>query len=689
MKNNLFIQKLCCVIITILFMFIIVFPSNMIFASEDNNNNNEVNQGNTGNNSYNLYFGQIHMHSENSACGRGKVEKAYTYARDTGKLDFMVLTDHSNDFDNGSKGNILDGSCSKEWTSGHEIADKYTDENFVAMYGYEMTWSNGNGHMNTYNTRGFESRDNYSNTKGTTKGVSNYYKTLKDRAPEAICQINHPNQGTFGDFAYYDKEIDKIVNLIEAGRGMGLINGKGTCTSSSKWERMEKYFYQALDKGWHLAPTAGQDDHSEKWGTTNPARTVVLADKLTRENIYDALRNRRCYASEDSNLQIKYTLNNAVMGSITGKAGDTANIVVNYKETSDDKIDRIRVMVDGQKEIANKTVNNAEGTITFEVPSKYSYYVVEVYEKDNDFAITAPIWIDKSIEVPKELYIANIDTNASNGNKIGSLVEFSANVKNNTENIKYKYSIKDKDGNLVKLQDYSSNSSLKWTPETLGQYTIVLEVQDSVGVASKEIKYIVKDDNTIATIYYEGYDSPYIHYCINGKWTPVPGVAMEKSNDVAGYSYKAKIDLGDAEEMKVCFNDGNGKWDSNSPEHYIFGAGYYTFSNGKITEIENPEKNDDKKDPNNGEGNKEDPKNDEGNNDDKKDVNNSEDNKEDPKNDEGNNDDKKDLNNKEDNKDTQKNDEEQKNTNTSDGNYYALFIVLLGLSSFGVKIKQR
>ena len=164
---------------------------------------------------------------------------------------------------------------------------------------------------------------------------------------------------------------------------------------------------------------------------------------------------------------------------------------------------------------------------------------------------------------------------------------------------------------------------------------------------------------------------------------------MEKSNDVAGYSYKAKIDLGDAEEMKVCFNDGNGKWDSNSPEHYIFGAGYYTFSNGKITEIENPEKKDDKKDPNNGEGNKEDPKNDEGNNDDKKDVNNSEDNKEDPKKDEGNNDDKKDLNNKEDNKDTQKNDEEQKNTNTSDGNYYALFIVLLGLSSFGVKIKQR
>ena len=548
----------------------------------------QANAKEVNNNEYYQYFGQIHMHSENSACGNGSVDKAYTYARDTGKLDYMILTDHSNDFDNGKKGNILDGSCSKEWTSGHEIADKYNNDNFVAMYAYEMTWSNGNGHMNTYNTKGFESRDNFSNTNGNTKGVEDYYKVLKDKAPEAICQINHPNQGTFNDFGYYDEEIDKIVNLIEAGRGMGLVNGRGTCTSNSTWVRMQEYFYKALDKGWHLAPAFGQDDHSEKWGTTNTARTVMLAKELTRESLIDAMKNRRCYGSEDSNLKINYTLNNQVMGSITGKSGDMAHIVVDYKDTSDDKIDKIKVIVDGQKEIANKTVNNSEGTVTFDVSSEYKYYVIEVYEKDNDFAITAPVWIDESVPPNDDLYVSSLTSDQNGSIKVGSDVKLVASAKNNQGNVQYKYSVKDSTGNIKVIQDYSNENSVIWTPEDVGKYTVILEIKDDKQTASKEVSYIVKDTSTMVTIYYKGYDTPYIHYKINGTWTKSPGVAMEKSSDVEGYEYKAAVDLGECDEMVVCFNNGNGKWDNNSSNNYVFKSGCYTFSNGKITEIEDP-----------------------------------------------------------------------------------------------------
>ncbi len=92
-------------------------------------------------------------------------------------------------------------------------------------------------------------------------------------------------------------------------------------------------------------------------------------------------------------------------------------------------------------------------------------------------------------------------------------------------------------------------------------------------------------ENT-TTIYYKGYSTPYIHYKIgNGNWTNVPGVQMETANEVAGYTHKITIDLGTADNLTVCFNDGNGNWDSRNGANYTFNAGTYTYSNGVITAI--------------------------------------------------------------------------------------------------------
>ena len=52
------------------------------------------------------------------------------------------------------------------------------------------------------------------------------------------------------------------------------------------------------DRGWHLAPSNNQDNHKGNWGDSNTGRTVVLADTLDREAIYDAIRNYRVYATE-------------------------------------------------------------------------------------------------------------------------------------------------------------------------------------------------------------------------------------------------------------------------------------------------------------------------------------------------------------------------------------------------------
>ncbi len=80
-----------------------------------------------------------------------------------------------------------------------------------------------------------------------------------------------------------------------------------------------------------------------------------------------------------------------------------------------------------------------------------------------------------------------------------------------------------------------------------------------------------------ATIYYKraentSWKNAYIHYKVNGAWTTSPGVKMEKVQN--GY-WKITINMGDATELKMCFNNGNGTWDNNNKNNYVVAPGNY------------------------------------------------------------------------------------------------------------------
>ncbi len=342
---------------------------------------------------YNIYFGQMHSHT-NYSDGAGSITDAYEHATEvhetTDTLDFLAVTDHSNSFDNASSDSvtITDASSSDEWTEGKAYAEQYTTDEFVALFGYEMTWSNGLGHINTFNTDGFQSRTQSAYTTYST-ALQNYYDTLKT-VTDSISQFNHPGTtfGDFQDFSYYDEEIDELITLIEVG------NGEGTIGSSSYFPSYE-YYTRALDKGWHVAPTNNQDNHKGLWGDANTARSVVLADNLTEDDIYDAMRNYRVYATEDNDLSIYYTLDGNIMGTILSESDvdDTVTLSVKLSDPTDDSLGTVSVIVNGGYALASQTVSGSEDTVTFEVSSDYSYYYIKVVEADGDIAVTAPVWV--------------------------------------------------------------------------------------------------------------------------------------------------------------------------------------------------------------------------------------------------------------------------------------------------------
>ena len=345
---------------------------------------------------YALYFGQLHSHT-NISDGAGSVGEAFAHAALVDNLDFLAVTDHSNSFDGESDSRVdLGVDCteiSSEWAQGHRAAQNATTEDFVGIYGFDMTWSDGFGHINTFNTPGFESRSNseFGNRSGSTEGYRNYYDKLVE-VSSSLSQFNHPGTtfGDFQDFAFYDAAIDQRITLIEVGNGEGAIGSSGYFPSY-------EYYTRALDKGWHVAPTNNQDNHKGNWGDSNTARSVVLATALTEDAIYDAIANYRVYATEDSDLSICYALNGNAMGSILPKQA-TVTITAQISDPTDHDDAKVEVIVNGGLVADSQTLSGCNGTITFTFDSNdYSYYYLRVTQADQHIAVTAPVWTGEGV----------------------------------------------------------------------------------------------------------------------------------------------------------------------------------------------------------------------------------------------------------------------------------------------------
>jgi len=358
------------------------------------------------------YFGQLHSHTQYSD-GAGSLESALAYIKalpDNANVDFVAFTDHSNYFDKSGAANpegaLYDMTKATEysqqtWKSYKDAVAAFNTENagsMVAIAGFEMTWSGGPGHINTFNTPGIVSRNNTTlNNKTKDAGLQAYYKLLSQtEGVDSISQFNHPGTtfGNFIDFGYWDAVVDTRMYMVEVGNGEGQIGAGGYYPS------YEQYI-MALDKGWHVAPTNNQDNHKGKWGNANDARDVILTDDFTEDGIYAALRARRMYATEDKNLDLDYTVNGNMMGSIID-VPEKLNFEISFNDPDrTDSIAKVELVVNSGKVAYtwDSAADLAKGSVSVELAPEYTYYFVRVTEGDGDLAVTAPVWVGESLKL--------------------------------------------------------------------------------------------------------------------------------------------------------------------------------------------------------------------------------------------------------------------------------------------------
>lgn len=316
---------------------------------------------------YPLYFGLLHAHTDLSD-GLGPVEEAFSHAAAEG-LDFFAVTDHSNSL------------TEEEWSRLRTAAAEATTEAFLALPGYEMTWPETMqlGHIAAFGTPGFLSREQ-PEFSGPSTALEAYYQALT-QIPGAVGMLCHPGDyyGTFHSFGHYRWEYDRQLALLE------VVSGKDG--------RFYDAYTRALDAGWHLAPAATQNTHDGIWEDGSGVRTVVLAESLTQQDLLEALRQHRAYATEDPDLHIYFDLDGELMGGTLSRA-DRPEVTVQAWDPSGEAIGTLEVVSQGGQILAREELTEHDVFLTLPVPAGLRYYFLRITQPDGDVAVTAPVWVE-------------------------------------------------------------------------------------------------------------------------------------------------------------------------------------------------------------------------------------------------------------------------------------------------------
>ena len=525
-----------------------------------------------GESQYQLYFGQLHSHTGQYSDGAGTLDSALSYVAglpDSANVDFVAFTDHSNYFDEKGSANPEEAlyDMSKATVKSQELWKSYKGSvaqfnathsgKLVALAGFEMTWSGGPGHINTFNTPGIVSRNNSTlNNKTADAGMKAYYSLLSQAEGNgSVSQFNHPGKtfGNFSDFSYWNAVADSRIFLVEVGNGEGQIGAGGYYPS------YEQYI-MALDKGWHVAPTNNQDNHKGKWGNANDARDVILTDNFTEEGVYQALRDMRVYSTEDKNLEINYTVNDLPLGSTIAEVPEKLNINVSVHDPdASDTISKVEVVVNSGKTIHtwSDAAELAKGELSVELKPDYSYYFIRVTEADGDLAVTAPVWVGDSLK----LGISSVESGTATPVTGEELTLTTTLFNSESKPATIKSIVYSTNGDKVLYTDEnagtieaSQNKTVTWkfTPEvaklTSIKVTVYLELNGKDYNFSKEIELDVLNANNLV---YVGIDAAHYNEYVDGNYKDSMG---NFSNLAAQYGVRAVMLKTSDELVAACSN---------------------------------------------------------------------------------------------------------------------------------------
>jgi len=347
-----------------------------------------------------LLWGDLHGHS-NLSDGCLSPNDYFAYAREISALDFVSLTDHDNV---GGNSNVEEHSklmTEKTWDLIKKATNKaYKPGEFVTLIGYEYTQIGlaYGGHRNVYflddNPPIFRSWDVETNT--STK----LFKALRPFIGRALVIPHHPRLYMSRE---HDPELQRLFEIYSMWGGSEMPDDTCAFNSVSKYSPGGMSFIEALNYGYKMGVVAGGDNHDSVPGFTKatdlwrkgrmsrrPGLTAVLVKEKTREALFEALYNRRCYGTTGDRIILEFEIDGHLMGSEI--VSDRP--LIKAKAIGQKRIRKLHLIKNG---LPIFVVNGPKEVVTLEYEDNYlklpSSYYIRVEQEDGEKAWSSPIWV--------------------------------------------------------------------------------------------------------------------------------------------------------------------------------------------------------------------------------------------------------------------------------------------------------
>jgi hypothetical protein len=275
------------------------------------------------------FWGDIHIHTRLSSDGLGA--DPYGYARHVAGLDFAGVTDHAEDLGDEGYRQLV------EWSRA-----AHRPGQFVAVLGDERNPGKWTGHHNVY----FHDEASFLRCR-LRPGC--YPRDSDDESgesmaailaePEKCLTIPHhtgiswkslPKPGQIGDAvdlaAAGDDRGTRPVMEIYSHHGQSELYDPGHILAYefNRMRNPEKrsnasvpgpfYAQDFWASGRRLGVIGSSDEHTGRGGRRHGGLAAVWAPELKREALFDALRQRRCYATTGERILLDFSVDGVAMG---------------------------------------------------------------------------------------------------------------------------------------------------------------------------------------------------------------------------------------------------------------------------------------------------------------------------------------------------------------------------------------
>ncbi len=257
----------------------------------------------------NRYWGDLHGQSEETV-GTNTVEDYYRFGRDQARLD--CCSHQGNDFQ----------ITEQYWDEFNRQAEAFNKPGeFVTLPGYEWSGNSaGGGDHNVWYRHSDPPIYRSSHALIPDKAdldtdrfpIEELYKQLRHEDAVVGAHVG----GRRATLERHDDDVMRIVELYCA------------------WGQFEWMLTESLELGHVVGVVANSDGHKGRPGASYPGEsyfgcygglTCLYASELTRDGIFEALRDRRCYGTSGERIIVRFSGSGLFMGQM-GPPADTSSL---------------------------------------------------------------------------------------------------------------------------------------------------------------------------------------------------------------------------------------------------------------------------------------------------------------------------------------------------------------------------